>query len=287
MIPASEEMIQGQAGKLFMRSWRPASGPRAVVAICHGFNAHCGYYGWAASQLVDENLAVSAIDLRGRGKSQGERYFTDSIGDYVSDVHAMITTLKVREPGLPIFLLGHSAGGVTSVLYALEHPSEIAGLICESFAYRVPAPDFALAVLKGLAHIAPHSQAVQLRNADFSRVPAHVKAMDDDPLIHNEKQPFQTMSALVHADERLKRDFPELMLPVLILHGAADKAARPVGSQEFFERVGSDDKALKVYEDRYHDLLNDLGREEVIADIKAWIAAHIAGSAMACRNNES
>ena len=65
---------------------------------------------------------------------------------------AFVTLAKSREPGLPVFLLGHSAGGVISCVYALEHQDELAGLICESFAFQVPAPDFALAVLKGLSH---------------------------------------------------------------------------------------------------------------------------------------
>ena len=80
--------------------------------------------------------------------------------------------VKAREPGLPVFLLGHSAGGVIACIYALEHQDEIDGLICESFAHEVPAPDFALAVVKGLSRILPHAHALKLKNEDFSRDPA-------------------------------------------------------------------------------------------------------------------
>jgi len=270
-----EEIIQGGGGKLFVRSWRPEA-PRGVVAICHGFNAHGGYYSWVAAQFVAAGLAAYAVDLRGRGKSEGERFFVDNIGDYVADVHALIRLAKARYPELPLFLLGHSAGGVVSVTYALDHPGELAGLICEDFAYRVPAPDFALAALKGLAHLAPHSRAVPLANADFSRDAAHVAAMNADPLIAGEKQPFQTMSALVHADERLRKEFPRVTLPVLIIHGSADRATKPAGSREFYEHAGSKDKTLKIYDGRFHDMLNDIGKEEVMADIRAWIDAHLA-----------
>ena len=85
-----------------------------------------------------------------------------------------------------MFLLGHSAGGVVACIYALEHQDELAGLICESFAYQVPAPDFALAVLKGLSHVAPHAHVLKLKNEDFSRDPQVVAAMNADPLIANE-----------------------------------------------------------------------------------------------------
>ena len=274
MIKPIEETIQGTGGKLFVRSWLPPS-PRGIVAICHGFNAHSGYYAWVAEQFVASGLAVYALDLRGRGKSDGERFFVANIRDYVDDVHSLIDLAKSRHQGLATFLLGHSAGGVTSVAFALDHPGELAGLICESFAYRVPAPDFALAALKGLAHIAPHSRAVPLANADFSRDPAHVQAMNGDPLIANEKQPFQTMSALVHADERLKKEFALLTLPVLIVHGSADRATKPSGSQEFFDHAGSKDKTLKIYDGRFHDMLNDLGKEEVMADVLAWVVKRL------------
>jgi alpha-beta hydrolase superfamily lysophospholipase len=144
-------------------------------------------------------------------------------------------------------------------------------LICEDFAYQVPAPDLALSVLKGLSHVAPHAQAVALKNEDFSRDPLHIRAMNEDPLIHNEKQPFQTMAALVRADERLRQNFFRISLPVLIVHGAADRAAKASGSEAFYEKASSADKTLQIYDGRYHDMLNDIGKEEVLSAIKAWI----------------
>jgi acylglycerol lipase len=102
-----------------------------------------------------------------------------------------------------------------------------------------------------------------------------VQAMLDDPLIANESQPTNTVAELARADERLKREFPLITLPVLILHGTADKVTRPGGSQFFYETAGSSDKTLKLYDGHAHDLLNDLGREGVMGDIVAWIAARL------------
>jgi alpha-beta hydrolase superfamily lysophospholipase len=271
-IAMREETIETAGGlKIFVRSWRPAVKTRGVVAICHGVNSHSGYYTWAAEQLVASGLAVYALDLHGRGKSDGERFYLEQIGDYLSDVDAVVTLAKSREPGLPVFLLGHSAGGVVSCVYTLEHPLELAGLICESFAFQVAAPDFALAVVKGLSHLAPHAHVLRLKNEEFSRDPRVVQAMNDDPLIANEVQPTKTVAELVRADERLKREFPLITLPVFILHGTADKVTRPGGSQLFYDTVGSRDKTLKLYDGHAHDLLNDFDKEVVIADIKRWI----------------
>jgi alpha-beta hydrolase superfamily lysophospholipase len=88
-------------------------------------------------------------------------------------------------------------------------------------------------------------------------------------------QPTNTVAELARADERLKREFPRITLPVLILHGTADKVTRPEGSRFFYETAGSADKTLKLYEGHAHDLLNDIGREGVMADIVAWIGTRI------------
>jgi acylglycerol lipase len=270
------ESFEGVDGlKIFTRSWRPEGKPRGVVVIVPGFNAHSGHYQWVAEQLVANGLAAYAIDLRGRGQSDGERFYVQRFGDYVADVATFVTLVKSREPGLPVFMLGHSAGGVVSCVYALEHQRKLAGLISESFAHEVPAPDFALAVLKGLSHVAPHAHVLKLKNEDFSRDPKWVAAMNADPLIAHEVQPTQTVAEMVRADERLKKEFQLITLPVLILHGTADKATKPSGSRRFHEMVGSKDKTLKLYAGHYHDLLNDVDKEVVMNDIRAWIDARL------------
>jgi alpha-beta hydrolase superfamily lysophospholipase len=230
---------------------------------------------WVADQFVASGFTVYALDLRGRGKSGGERFYVDHVADYVGDLAALVKLAKSLEPGLPIFLLGHSAGGVVSCVYTLEHQAELTGLICESFAFKVPAPDFVLALIKGLSHVAPRVPVLRLKNEDFSRDPKTVHAMNTDPLIAKEVQPAKTVAALVRADERLAREFPLITLPVFILHGNADRATVPSGSEFFYATVGSKDKTLKLYEGHFYDLLNDVGKETVMADVKSWIDKHL------------
>src|SRR6267378_5283888 len=103
-----EESFEGVGGlKIFTRTWRPETKPRAVVAIVPGFNAHSGQYGWVANQLVAGGFAVYALDLRGRGRSEGERFYVEKFADYVSDVGTLVALAKTREPGLAVYLLGH------------------------------------------------------------------------------------------------------------------------------------------------------------------------------------
>ena len=279
--PPHEQWLDSQGGiRIFTRHWRPPNGaaPNAALVICHGVNSHGGQYLRAAEEFAAAGFAVTALDLRGRGRSEGERFHVEDVAEYVSDLSQAIDWAKARDPDVPCFLLGHSAGGVTSVSYALDYQERIAGLICESFAFRVYAPDFALTLLKGASHVLPDLPALKLKMKDFSRDPAWVAELLADPYTQDEAQPVETVAALVRAGDRMEKDFGTITLPVLIMHGTADKATRPDGSQEFFDHAGSADKQLILYEDYYHDLLNDLGRERVMADIVGWIEARLPAS---------
>lgn len=274
---AKESSFTGVGGlNIFTRSWQPDGTPRAVMVIVHGFNSHSGQYLWAAEQLTKNGIAVYALDLRGRGRSEGERFYVEKIGDFTDDVQTLVKTAKAENPGLPIYMLGHSAGGVTACVYALDHQSEIDGLICESFAFELPVPDIVLTFLKGLSYITPHTHVFSLKNKDFSRDPAVVKSMNDDVLIKGESQPAQTAKTMINASARLAEEFPKIKMPVMILHGTADKATKPSGSQHFYEQTGSTDKTLKLYEGHFHDLLNDIDKEIVMADIQSWIDSRIS-----------
>jgi alpha-beta hydrolase superfamily lysophospholipase len=275
-MAATEETFEGTGGlKIVLRSWAAEGTPRGVAVLCHGFNAHGGQYGWPAERLAARGLAVFAPDLRGRGRSDGERFYVEDVADYASDVAGAIRIARERHPGLPVFLYGHSAGGVASAIYALDNQAELAGFICASFAFQVPAPGFVISALKGLSHIAPHLGVLKLKNEDFSRDPEAVAALNADPLIKDETQPAATVAALARADERLHDAFPAITIPLLILHGTADKATVYHGSEFFHATAGSADKLLKLYEGHYHDLLNDLGKESVMADIIGWIEARL------------
>jgi acylglycerol lipase len=268
--------MQGVGGlKIALRSWRPGGAPRAVMILVHGFNSHSGYFEWAAEQLVADGFAVYALDHRGRGKSEGERFYVEKFSDYLADVDKLVELAKSREPGLPVFMLGHSAGGVIASSYAVEHQAKLAGLICESFAFRLPVPDVVLSILKFLGGFLPHKGLFKLKNADFSRDPAAVARMNADPLIANESQPGSTAVALIDASRKLNTALAQIKLPVLIIHGTLDKATSPAGSEYFYKVAASPDKTLKLYDGHFHDLLLDVGKEGVMADIIAWLNARI------------
>ena len=278
----NERSFEGMGGlKIAARSWHPEGAVRGNIILIHGFNSHSRYMAWPAEQFAGSGFAAYALDLRGRGKSEGERFYVEEFSDYLGDVDKLVEIARAENPGAPVLVLGHSAGGVIASSYVFEHQDKIAGLICESFALDVGLPNAAALLIKGISHIAPHLHLYTLKNEIFSRDPAVVAAMNSDPLIANESQPAETSAELIKAAERLKENMPNFNVPVLIIHGTDDKATRYQGSQLFYDTVGSTDKTLKLYEGGYHDLLNDIIKEEVMTDILAWVNERIPAEAAA------
>jgi alpha-beta hydrolase superfamily lysophospholipase len=274
-LARGETITSAQGVKVFVRSWTPERPPRAVLVVAHGFNAHGGHFAWAAEQFLSAGLTVVAFDFRGRGRSDGERFYVEEIDEYVSDLTSTMALVRSRYPRLPMFLLGHSAGGVVAATYLLENQAGIAGFICESIAFQVPAPAFALAAVKGLSRLVPRLRVLTLRNEAFSRDPRAVEALNTDPLTAHERQPAITVATLVRANEQLRGQFTRITLPLLIMHGTADRVADVRGSQALYDTAGATDKTLRLYEGHYHDLLNDVGKEQVVADTQQWIVARL------------
>jgi alpha-beta hydrolase superfamily lysophospholipase len=268
----NERTFEGVGGlKIAARSWRPEGAARGIVILIHGFNSHSGYMAWPAEQFAGAGFAAYALDLRGRGKSEGRRFYVEQFSDWLGDVDKLAEIARSENPGVPVYVLGHSVGGVIASSYVFEHQPEIAGLICESFAFDVGLPHLVQLALEGASHLVPHLPLYSLKNEIFSRDPEVVAEMNNDPLIKDEKQPAETASEVLKAAARLKENMPNFRVPVFIIHGTDDKATRPEGSQYFYDNVGSEDKTLKLYEGGYHDLLNDIDKKIVMADILAWV----------------
>jgi alpha-beta hydrolase superfamily lysophospholipase len=260
----------GDGQNIFYRVWKTNNNPKGIVLLVHGLNSHSHYFQNLALRLTANDFEVYALDLRGRGHSDGERYYIKDYRDIIADINELLR-IATPQPPLPIFLFGHSAGSVFASVYAILYQDKLQGLISESVAFQLPAPGFVLSFIKMLAHLIPHARLVQLKNEDFSRDVAVVNAMTSDPLLINEKQPAKSMQQLLLASAFLKKEISRITLPLLLLHGTADKATKPEGSKYIMQHVSSIDRELKLYEGHYHDLLNDLDNEVVLNDIITWL----------------
>ncbi|HQU16947.1 MAG: hypothetical protein B7Z66_06430 [Chromatiales bacterium 21-64-14] len=272
----SEGTFRGADGvELHYRRWRPEDA-RAVLVIMHGISEHSGRYANVVNAVVPQGYAVYGFDLRGHGRSPGQRGYIESWREYREDLAAFITRIAEWEPHLPRFLLGHSMGGVIALDYCLEHPQGVSGVIASAPALgeiRLPR------VLWALAHVMHRfwprfSVRLPLSPADVSRDPAVMRDIDADPLIHSQGSARLGIE-LQRAARRVQERAREFRVPLLIVHGGADRLVPLEGSRRFMRHVLFPDKELLEYAGGYHELYNDIIRDQVLADTLRWLERHL------------
>lgn len=261
--------------ELFEQWWRPEGTPRGVVLLVHGYAEHSGRYEEAGEFLAGRGYAVEAFDLRGHGRSEGRRAVVGSMNEYLVDLGHFLRIVRERHPGRAIFLLGHSMGGCIATLYAITRKPSLDGLVLSGPAIGGMTPPLPLRVgVSLLARVKPEAGTVPFRADSISRDPAVVSSYVADPLVYTGKMKAGLAAAFLRATERIAREMEEVELPLLVMHGTADTAAPPRGSEELYARTNTHDKTLKLYEGLYHEIFNEPEREAVLADLAAWLDDH-------------
>jgi alpha-beta hydrolase superfamily lysophospholipase len=255
--------------------WLPEGDPVAVVIIIHGFVEHSDRYAELAAELNRHGYAVYAMDLRGHGKSEGPRVFVRRFDDYLSDVERFLDRVREREPDKPRFLFGHSMGGTIAALLAADRPPDVRGLLLSAPACQVGGRVFPfLRHLAGfVSFLCPGLRVVHLDFQRASRDPDVVADLRADPLVFHGRFPARTGAEILRAANRLRSRLEAIAIPLVVMHGTADLVTDVEGSRELHARARSTDKTLKLYEGLYHDLLHEPEREQVTADVIAWLAA--------------
>jgi acylglycerol lipase len=256
---------------LFEQSWRPDAPPRGVVVLVHGLKDHSARYAGFANELAQRGYAVYAFDLRGHGRSAGERVYIDSFEDYLGDLDVFMNRVRWKEPHRPLFLFGHSMGGAIVTLYTIKEKPALAGLVMTGPAFETDVSAIKIAGTKAIASLSPRAAVFQLDPEQFSHDPAVVRAARADPLIFQEAAPARTARELLGAMDTIGQRMAEVSVPLLILHGGADTVTLPQGSRDLDARAVSTDKTLKIYPGLYHDLLREPEHAQVQADIEHWL----------------
>jgi acylglycerol lipase len=279
LIPPMEERHEegrfaGVGGlEIYWQAWLPAAAPHAIVTIAHGGAEHGGRYAWTAAQLNSRGYAVYAIDHRGHGRSAGPRAYVDRIDNAVSDLHTLDAVARERHPGLPVFLLGHSMGGLIALAYALGFQDELAGLVLSAPLALLEVNPAARVGGRLLSKVAPRLPVYKIDGTTVSRDPAVVRAYDEDPLNHRGMLPARTVGEIAATVDTFAERLPELTLPILTVYGSGDRLVDNRGSLLVDERSGSDDSTLIAYDGLFHEVLNEPERDRVIADVAGWLDA--------------
>ncbi len=261
---------------LHTRRWRPESPARGAVLIVHGFAEHGGRYAHVAESFNRQGFVVQAFDHRTHGRSGGEpRVYVPDLKQVLGDIALQTGSLREAAPGRPLFVYGHSLGSYFSLAALLDAPDGVAGFV--SSASPLDADTTVSPLLLRLAELFgalwPRLPLVPVRLWAISRDPAVVAAYLADPLVHAGRMRAGMCSRLNRELPRLRARLPEFKLPLLVMHGGADRLAPQSGSRRLFEGASSPDKTLRIYPGLYHEVHNEPEQGQVLADVAAWLAA--------------
>jgi acylglycerol lipase len=251
-------------------AWRVPNA-RANVLITHGFaeyaERYVAHYHQLAPKLNALGFDVYGWDMRGHGRSPGARGVAD-LRAAVADHRAARGKLKDK----PLFLFGHSLGGLVTAASVAEDQGGLAGVVLSAPSLLITAPAHLKAIAGLVAAFAPGARlAPPLDTAGLSRIPEEVAAYTADPMVSDPRVPAKTGATAIAVSEAAWARYPQWGVPVLVLHGEKDTATDPNGSKRFFAMIPASDKQLKLYPEGRHELLNDLDRNAAMELITSWL----------------
>ena len=274
-------MMDKSTGKLgsglFYRSWPVNDQASAVVLISHGLGEHSGRYEHVAAAFNAAGLHVFALDHLGHGQSPGKRAFVSRFSELTDGVAELRAHIATECPSMPVYLVGHSLGGLIAASTVLDAAQDYAGLLMTGPALGVPTPPPAWQVLllRVFSAVAPGLKALELDANAICRDPAVVEDYVADPLVHHENIPARMVVSLFDEGARVMASAKDISLPVLLLHGAEDQLTSASASTEFVDMLASSDKQCTIYDGMYHELFNEPEQEAIFKTCCEWISARI------------
>jgi acylglycerol lipase len=262
---------------IYYQAWLPEGDVKAVLLLVHGLGEHSGRYMNHVDRFVPLGYAVYGLDHLGHGKSGGEREVIDRFTDFTETLKIYYEMVKGWQPGKPIFVIAHSMGALIACDYILDHPADFKGAILSAPPI-VVGDDFSpfiLTMARVLSVIAPKAGVSKLDTAAISHDPEVVKAYENDPLVFHEKTPARLGGEMLKTIARINAEIGKITLPFITVQGSKDLLANPGGSQMLYDKAGSKDKTLKIYEGLYHEVHNESEREVMFKDVENWLAAHV------------
>ncbi|MFC6885499.1 MULTISPECIES: alpha/beta hydrolase [Actinomadura] len=263
MTTPREWEFAGVRGAVTARIW-PNGGARYVALLSHGYGEHLGRYRYAADALVRHGAVVCGPDHAGHGRSAGERVLVDDVDAWVADLRTVAESARLDHPGLPTVLIGHSMGGLIATRYAQRYGAELAALVLSG---PVLGRWDALTELLKLDEMPD----VPIDPSTLSRDPEVGRAYVEDPLVWHGPFKRPTVQALQDAIDLANEHGSLGALPTLWAHGEDDRLVPLAGTRAGIEAVRGDDLTERIYPGARHEILNETNRDEVLADITAFI----------------
>ncbi len=259
--------------RIYHQCWLPETEPKAVIMLVHGLGEHSGRYLNIVNHFVPMGFAVYGMDHPGHGRSDGIRKYVDRFEDFIETVKAFFERIQGWQAGKPIFLLGHSMGGLIGAIYLLDHQAGLKGAILSGPSVKKPdsISEITVIIAKILGTLMPKFGLVETVPEEVCRDPAVVQAYINDPLVYKGKTTARLAAEVLKAVKRISREAGKITLPILILQGGADLIVNPAGAQMLYDSVSSADKETSTYGGLYHEIYNEPEHFRVLLDVEEWI----------------
>jgi acylglycerol lipase len=274
------QIVAGQS--TYWQAWLPRNRIRAVVVIVHGLHEHSGRYAHVGISLATAGFAAYAADHRGHGRSDGRRANIERMTLIVDDLDCFVRFTVERHPGVPVFMIGHSLGGLIALQWATEPRTiepgiRLNGLVVSGAAVEVMVGSAVQKRLAGVLSVLIPNLPAAAVDADqkISRDPEVVRAYREDPLVYRGKVKARTGAEILATMTALPARLPRLSVPLLLMHGTADQICALAGSAMVHDAVSSPDKTLHHYQGLYHEVFNEPERQAILTDLVSWLIQHL------------
>lgn len=258
---------------IYYRRWPTASEAKAAVMLVHGAGEHCERYAAIAKALNDADYALCSLDLPGHGHSEGRRGHIDRFTDFENAALVLHGKIKQWYPNKPIFLLGHSMGGLIAANMLLDHQHLFKGAMLSGPAIQSPVipPAWQIAIMKFVSKIAPTFGALSLDASGICRDQAVVDEYMNDPLVNKGKMSARLLVEMFAVMDECKQRAAEITLPIRIMHGSADALTSAAGSQLLHDNISSQDKEIEIYDGLFHEIFNEPEAPEIYQQVISWL----------------
>lgn len=278
MISETDRFLNADQVSLYECWWLPEGKPKATLIIIHGYGEHLGRYAHVAEYMVERGYAVGAFDLRGHGQSAEQRSYIESYDACVRDIIAFLGRVEDRYPYNKRFLLGHSMGGAIVAKFLIQQPNLVDGAILSGAGIRIAAPTPRLLRIASaqLSRFFPRLLTVHPKLEDLTHDAEIAALYENDPLgLVNTRIAARTGHELISHEAYFAEHAPAIELPLLILHGGADTVTDPSATRMLHDKVSSTDKSYHIFEGMFHELHNEIKRDEWMAMVGDWLDARV------------
>lgn len=258
---------------IYYQHWLPENEPRKILLLCHGLNEHSGRYQHLAEYFTRKGYGIYGFDHIGHGRSAGTRSFVEDFSTFTDPILIILEKISISYPDAPVYLVGHSMGGLIAAKFLIDYQEKISGAIVSGALVSVPdyVSDLTIKIGEILSKILPKLRLIGIDKSALSKDPQVVDDYINDPLVYNGKSTARISSVINDGINYVAEKGAGISLPIMILHGGEDQICNPAWATYLHNLVSSQQNQLIIYDGLFHEIYNEPEQETVFNDILNWL----------------